>query len=147
MGNFSVPFGMEITMHSLPTAVGTARQVRTPLATEFSRPDRSEALQCFCSALLGLIRADQRDLTARQLCVLATLSLEPDLNTVRGLAVHLRISKPAITRAIDRLEKEGLVKRRPDPTDRRSVLLAILPAGRAFLDDIEIGLLKPTAEA
>jgi DNA-binding MarR family transcriptional regulator len=101
----------------------------------------------FAKAIQSLVRSDARDLSTRQLAVMTTLALEPDLNTVRGLAIHLRISKPAVTRALDRLEEEGLAKRRPDPADRRSVLLAILPAGRAFLDDIEIGLLKPTAEA
>jgi len=101
----------------------------------------------FAKAIRVLVRSDVRDLSTRQLGILTTLALEPDLNTVRGLAIHLRMSKPAVTRALDRLEQEGLAKRRPDPTDRRSVLLAILPAGRAFLDDIEIGLLKPAAEA
>lgn len=134
-------------MHSLPTAIdGAHRACSTPSQSRPQSP-LSEALRCFSAALLGLIRADQRDLTARQLGVLTTLALEPELNTVRGLAIHLRISKPAVTRALNRLEEEGLAKRRPDPTDRRSVLLAILPAGRAFLDDIEIGLLKPAAEA
>jgi len=35
-----------------------------------------------------------------------------------------------ITQLMDRLEKEGLVRRRPDPSDRRSVLAALTPAGQ-----------------
>jgi DNA-binding MarR family transcriptional regulator len=34
-----------------------------------------------------------------------------------------------ITQMVDRLEKEGLVERRADPGDRRSVLAALTPAG------------------
>lgn len=106
------------------------------------------ALPSFAKALLGLIRDGRRDLSARQLGVLTTLALQPELNTIRSLAVHLRVSKPAITRAVDRLEAEGLAKRRPDPKDRRSVCIGISPAGSSYLDDIEVGLLKPAmAEA
>jgi len=38
-----------------------------------------------------------------------------------------------ITQLVDRLEKEGLVRRRADPSDRRGVLAALTPAGeRAY---------------
>src|SRR5438046_10142909 len=35
-----------------------------------------------------------------------------------------------ITQLVDRLEKEGLVRRRAHPSDRRGVLAALTPAGR-----------------
>src|SRR5260370_22071244 len=35
-----------------------------------------------------------------------------------------------IPQLVDRLEKEGLVRRRPDPADRRSVRAALTPAGQ-----------------
>src|SRR5213594_2795653 len=35
-----------------------------------------------------------------------------------------------ITQLVDRLEKDGLVRRRPDPEDRRSVLAELTPAGQ-----------------
>ncbi|PYO40972.1 MAG: hypothetical protein DMD33_15150 [Gemmatimonadetes bacterium] len=34
-----------------------------------------------------------------------------------------------ITQLVDRLEKDGLVRRRPDPDDRRGVLAELTPAG------------------
>ena len=34
-----------------------------------------------------------------------------------------------ITQLVDRLEKDGLVRRRPDPDDRRGVLAGLTPAG------------------
>jgi DNA-binding MarR family transcriptional regulator len=133
-------------MQSLPIEAASSRP--STRAHHLSALETPLALMSFAQVLLGLIRDGRRDLSARQLGVLTSLALQPDLNTIRGLAVHLRVSKPAITRAVDRLEAEGLVKRRPDPQDRRSVCIGMLPAGRSFLDDIEIGLLKPAvAEA
>lgn len=41
--------------------------------------------------------------------------------TVRTLSKKLGISKPAITRAADRLESDGLIKRSSIPEDRRLV--------------------------
>ena len=39
---------------------------------------------------------------------------------MRGLAAKLAVSKPAITRALDRLSEFDLVRRKTDPLDRRS---------------------------
>jgi DNA-binding MarR family transcriptional regulator len=75
------------------------------------------------------VRADEPDLTARQLALLLTLCEANELNTVRGMAAKLGVSKPAITRAADRLEDFGLAKRAPDDRDRRSVLLVATPKG------------------
>jgi len=46
------------------------------------------------------------------------------------------VSKPAITRALDRLGELDLAKRKTDPQDRRSVLVQRTPKGSAFLRDI-----------
>ena len=43
----------------------------------------------------------------------------------------LGCARSNITQLIDRLESDGLVERQDDPTDRRSRLAAITPAGRA----------------
>ena len=48
--------------------------------------------------------------------------LEGEAQTVRGLAAKLNVSKPAITRALDRLAELDLVRRKTDPLYRRSVL-------------------------
>jgi DNA-binding MarR family transcriptional regulator len=55
---------------------------------------------------------------------------------VRGLAADLRVSKSAITRALDRLETLDLARRQPDPTDRRSVLAGRTAKGNTFLRDL-----------
>jgi DNA-binding MarR family transcriptional regulator len=54
---------------------------------------------------------------------------------VRGMAEVLNISKPAITRAIDRLTKLELVRRKEDENDRRSVLIHRTVRGSVFLNE------------
>jgi DNA-binding MarR family transcriptional regulator len=45
------------------------------------------------------------------------------------LAVCLEVTQRRITALVDALEEEGLVERRPHPTDGRSTLVSITPAG------------------
>jgi DNA-binding MarR family transcriptional regulator len=44
------------------------------------------------------------------------------------------LSSGAITNRIDRVEAEGLVKRLPDPNDRRGIIVRLTPKGRALAD-------------
>ena len=86
---------------------------------------------------VALVRRDGPDLSARQLGVFLTCYLEGEAQTVRGLAARLNVSKPAITRALDRLSEFDLVRRKTDPLDRRSVLVQRTMAGAAFLRDLK----------
>ena len=86
---------------------------------------------------VSLVRRDGPDLSARQLAVFLTCYLESEAQTVRGLASKLNVSKPAITRALDRLSEFDLVRRKTDPLDRRSVLVQRTMAGAAFLRDLK----------
>ena len=54
---------------------------------------------------------------------------------MRGLAAGLAIAKPAVTRAVDRLEHLGLVRRLPDRDDRRSIIVGRTVRGCVFLYD------------
>ena len=47
------------------------------------------------------------------------------------LAEKIACVKSNVTQLVDRLENDGLVKRMPDPNDRRSVLAAVTDDGRA----------------
>lgn len=98
------------------------------------------------STIVELVRRDGPDLSARQLGVFLTCYLEPEAQTVRGLAAKLAVSKPAITRALDRLTEFDLVKRKTDPLDRRSVLVQRTPAGMAFLRETR-AILRDAASA
>jgi DNA-binding MarR family transcriptional regulator len=84
-----------------------------------------------------LVRRDGPDLSARQMAVFLTSYLEDESQTVRGLAADLRVSKPAITHALDRLAEFDLVRRKTDPLDRRSILVQRTMAGAGFLRDIK----------
>lgn len=75
------------------------------------------------------------DLSARQMAVLFTVYLDDKPHTVRGLAATLEISKPAITRALDRLCNDGLLRRKTDDSDRRSVLIQRTVKGSLFLTE------------
>ena len=87
--------------------------------------------------IIALVRRDGPDLTARQLGVFLTSYLEDEAQTVRGLAAKLNVSKPAITRALDRLSEFDLVRRKTDPLDRRSVLVQRTASGTTFLRDLK----------
>src|SRR5271155_5328029 len=88
------------------------------------------------TAIVELVRRDGPDLSARQLGVFLTCYLESEAQTVRGLAAKLNVSKPAITRALDRLSEFDL--------DRRSVLVQRPPPGMAFLRELR-GYLRDAA--
>ena len=85
---------------------------------------------------VALVRRDGADLSARQLGVLLTCYLQDGAHTVRGLAAELNVSKPAITRALDRLGELDLARRKVDPMDRRSVLVQRTLKGTAFIRDL-----------
>jgi len=46
----------------------------------------------------------------------------------------LCLSSGAMTNRLDRLESRGLVRRRPDPEDRRAIVVGLTPAGRKLVD-------------
>ena len=96
---------------------------------------------------VALVRRDGPDLSARQLGVFLTCYLESEAQTVRGLAARLNVSKPAITRALDRLSEFDLVRRKTDPLDRRSVLVQRTVSGAGFLRDLKRILAEASKEA
>lgn len=87
--------------------------------------------------IVTLVRQDGPDLSARQLGVLLTVYLTPGPHTVRGLAQELNVSKPAITRALDRLGELDLARRKLDMMDRRSVLVQRTLKGASFLSELQ----------
>lgn len=93
-------------------------------------------LETLRGTIHGLVRSKEHDLTARQLAVLLVCYHEREPQTVRGLAEKLKVSRGAITRALDRLGKDDLLRREIDPLDRRSVLTARTAAGDALLREM-----------
>lgn len=68
--------------------------------------------------------------------VLATLrrSGEPFMLSPTRLYEAAMISSGGMTARLDRLERAGLVERRPDPNDRRGKLIALTARGREVID-------------
>lgn len=86
--------------------------------------------------MLELVRRDGRDLTARQLTTLLTVYLHDDVHSVSSLAKMLNISRPGVTRILDRLVEADLVSRAEDAADRRRVLVHRTPEGARYMRDL-----------
>jgi DNA-binding MarR family transcriptional regulator len=99
-------------------------------------PSPDQLVGILRETVVSLVRRDGADLSARQLGVFLTCYLFDGGHTVRGLAAELNVSKPAITRALDRLGELDLARRKVDPLDRRSVLVQRTLKGAAFLRDL-----------
>ena len=123
---------------------------REPMAV-FGRLKRLEwAANAAIEACLG-----EHGLSRGEFDVLATLrrSGEPYTLAPTALARWMMLSSAAMTNRVDRLEAAGLVERRPDPGDRRGVLVALTPDGRQVVDaavadhvENERRLLEPLSE-
>jgi DNA-binding MarR family transcriptional regulator len=87
--------------------------------------------------IVGTVRRAGPDMSARQFALFMICYIEPGPHTVRGLAARLDISKPAVTRSLDRLEELSMAKRGPDPRDRRSVLVLRTRRGQDFLNELQ----------
>jgi len=83
---------------------------------------------------LAQVRGAEPDLSARQISILITIYLDPQPHTIRALAAKLGVSKPVVTRALDTMGRQGLVKRKRDPSDRRNVLVQRTVGGSLYLE-------------
>jgi len=92
-----------------------------------------DALKLWHAVMAAALTRDLPDLTQRQFAILLQVYLTPPPHTVRGLAADLKISKPAVTRALDRLGALDFARRRTDEKDRRSVLVQRTVKGAVFL--------------
>ncbi|HET7333787.1 MAG TPA: MarR family transcriptional regulator [Rhizomicrobium sp.] len=92
-----------------------------------------DALALWREVLVARVSSDEPDLTERQMAIFLTVYVNDPPHTVRGLAALLRISKPAVTRALDTLGRLGYVQRKRDDADRRNVLVQRTEKGRDFL--------------
>jgi len=112
-----------------------------------TNPSADQSVGILRDTIVALVRRDGPDLSARQLGVFLTCYLQDGAHTVRGLAADLNVSKPAITRALDRLGELDLARRKVDPMDRRSVLVQRTLKGQAFLRDLRGIMVEATATA
>ena len=78
----------------------------------------------------------QHDLTHPDFSVLSRLRLgsEDGRSSPGELANQLELSSGAMTTRLDRLEEAGLIRRLPDPDDRRGVVVELTQAGKEKWD-------------
>src|SRR5215470_4271122 len=71
------------------------------------------------------------DISAPQLIVLASVA-NSEADSAARLCKNISYDPGAMTRMIDRLEQKGLIRRTPNPDDRRAMNLELTTAGRAL---------------
>ena len=80
----------------------------------------------FAAAMAG------HEITPGQFGVLVLIDANAGLNQ-RELGEAMGVDRSTVVAVLDRLERRGLVQRRPVPTDRRSYALHLSPAGADLL--------------
>jgi len=88
--------------------------------------------------------ADALGLSWTRVLAVRRLAVEPQ--TQRELAERLGADPPYVTLMVDDLEKRGLVRRKPHPTDRRAKLVELTASGRAAAARADAILDEPPAE-
>lgn len=141
-------------MSQKPSSVGMVRDqapalVAHPRAVTRPKPldpvPQDARVEMLRDILLALVRRDGRDLTARQLSAFMIVYTEEEIQTVSSLAEKMNISRPGVTRVMDRLVQFDLISREEDRVDRRRVLARRTPRGIAFYRDLS-GIARSAAE-
>lgn len=103
---------------------------------------RIAAWRSFLIAHAHIVRGLEQDLHASQKISLASYDVLVQLAEAPGrrlrmseLADAVLLSRSGLTRLVDRLQREGLVERHPDPEDARGLFTVLTDRGRAALRD------------
>ena len=99
-------------------------------------PSARQPIEVIRNTMLALVRQDGRDLTARQLTALLSVYLRDETQTVTSLANMLNVSRPGVTRILDRLVDADLVSRAEDKQDRRRVLIRRTREGARYVQTL-----------
>jgi DNA-binding MarR family transcriptional regulator len=80
------------------------------------------------------LRREAREvgISPEQVSLLVAIKYAPDIG-VRELATRERVTPPAMSNHVDRLERDGLVSRTPSASDRRRVGLTLTDEGQRVL--------------
>jgi len=82
-------------------------------------------------------------LTPNDARTLASIALTAEGRSMHSLADEWQCDASTVTWIVDRLEARRLAERRPHPTDRRSRLVALTPAGKKLWSQIERAAYRP----
>jgi len=76
------------------------------------------------------------ELSFTQIKALCALDMDSEGLSVKALADSMKVSLPAMSRAVDNLHDRGLVDRREDPADRRMKRVRLTEGGRAITSSL-----------
>ena len=79
---------------------------------------------------------DNADLTNRQMAILLTIYDGKDEYSIKKLTEELHLTKPTISRAVERLLELDLVSKRTNPKDRRRVIVEKTFDGNVFIETL-----------
>jgi DNA-binding MarR family transcriptional regulator len=94
-------------------------------------PYRLNVLASLTSQALAQIYAERFGLSIPGWRVIATLG-QYGVRTARDIAEHAVMHKSTVSRAVSQLESRGLVRRKPNPDDRREERLELTAAGQGI---------------
>jgi MarR family 2-MHQ and catechol resistance regulon transcriptional repressor len=118
-----------------------------PVSADLNDP-RFTAMGLFAEAYTGLTtrfaaQFDQHRLSAVEFEVLMRLARSPGHRLrMTDLAGQTSLSTSGVTRVVDRMDRDGLVRREACASDRRSSYAVITEAGRDRLDQVLPGHLE-----
>src|SRR5690242_925587 len=92
-------------------------------------------LSCHARILTELRRELEARVTVPRFDLLASLHRH-DGRTLAALSRDLLVTAGNVTGLVDRAERDGVVERRPDPTDRRLQRVFLTPRGRALIEEL-----------
>ncbi|MEU9508799.1 MarR family transcriptional regulator [Micromonospora sp. NPDC048170] len=103
-------------------------------------PNLAAAIDAAAESLVGVLDSavsrHQMAVSPTQLRVLSLITGRPETN-VNGLAELLDVVPSSASRLCDRLEATGLLRRVPDPRDRREVRLVPTAAAESLLRELQ----------
>lgn len=94
----------------------------------------ADTVEKWMDALIRYVRSGRPDLTNRQMALMMLVHCREGPHTVRGLAEQLNVSKPVVTRALNKLGSMEFVRRERDVSDRRNIFVRRTTRGAEFLD-------------
>ena len=111
----------------------------------FGVSDRSLAGHNISHGRFGVLMLLWRSLQPRAAKLLGTEECVPGPRTPAELADAAGVTRATMTGLIDTLERDGYVKREPDPVDRRQMSVLLTPRGEKFLMEFLPGHFKAIA--
>ncbi|GID32728.1 MarR family winged helix-turn-helix transcriptional regulator [Paractinoplanes brasiliensis] len=117
------------------------------MSTDLDDP-RFTAFGLFAEAFTGLsnrfnAQFDQHRLSAVEFEVLMRLARSPGHRLrMTDLAGQTSLSTSGVTRVVDRMDRDGLIRREACPSDRRSSFAVVTDAGLRRLDEVLPGHLE-----